>query len=97
MREDAPEVRRLVTTSWTSALPDVNLWTPLLNCVGEKNATCPHAVPRAKYDRLWWYQSCMSHGCSNDGRPVLDPAFHERVREGYLRLAAAEPRRWVVI
>ncbi|MDQ2950808.1 MAG: dTMP kinase [Chloroflexota bacterium] len=28
---------------------------------------------------------------------VLDPAFHERVREGYLRLAAAEPRRWVVI
>ncbi len=28
---------------------------------------------------------------------VLDPAFHERVREGYLRLAAAEPRRWIVI
>ncbi len=28
---------------------------------------------------------------------VLDPAFHERVREGYLRLAAAEPRRWAVI
>jgi dTMP kinase len=28
---------------------------------------------------------------------VLDTAFHERVREGYLRLAAAEPRRWVVI
>ena len=28
---------------------------------------------------------------------VLDPEFHERVREGYLRLAAAEPRRWVVI
>jgi len=28
---------------------------------------------------------------------VLDPAFHERVREGYLRLAAAEPKRWQVI
>jgi len=28
---------------------------------------------------------------------VLDTAFHERVREGYLRLAAAEPRRWIVI
>jgi dTMP kinase len=28
---------------------------------------------------------------------VLDTAFHERVREGYLRLAAAEPRRWAVI
>jgi len=28
---------------------------------------------------------------------VLDPAFHERVREGYLRLATAEPGRWIVI
>ena len=28
---------------------------------------------------------------------VLDAAFHERVREGYLRMAAAEPRRWVLI
>lgn len=26
-----------------------------------------------------------------------DRAFHERVREGYLQLAAAEPDRWVVI
>lgn len=28
---------------------------------------------------------------------VLDAAFHERVRQGYAQLAAAEPRRWVVI
>jgi dTMP kinase len=28
---------------------------------------------------------------------VLDHDFHERVREGYRRLAAAEPGRWVVI
>ena len=28
---------------------------------------------------------------------VLDTAFHTRVREGYLRLAAEEPARWVVI
>ena len=28
---------------------------------------------------------------------VLDTTFHERVREGYLRLAAAEPRRWAII
>lgn len=28
---------------------------------------------------------------------VLDAAFHERVRQGYLSLAVAEPRRWVVI
>ena len=24
-------------------------------------------------------------------------AFHQRVREGYLKLAAAEPERWLVI
>jgi dTMP kinase len=28
---------------------------------------------------------------------VLDAAFHERVRNGYLLLAAEEPRRWLVI
>ena len=28
---------------------------------------------------------------------VLDQAFHERVRDGYLRLAAAEPRRFVLV
>ena len=28
---------------------------------------------------------------------VLDTGFHERVREGYRRLATAEPGRWVVI
>ena len=28
---------------------------------------------------------------------VLDTAFHTRVREGYLRLAAADPKRWAVI
>ncbi len=75
MREDAPDVRRLVTTAWTPALPDVDLWTPVINCLGEKNPTCDRAQPRAKYDRLWWYQSCMSHGCSSDGTPVLHPAF----------------------
>ncbi|TMB26468.1 MAG: DUF4091 domain-containing protein [Deltaproteobacteria bacterium] len=75
LREDAPDVRRLVTTAWTDALADVNQWTPLLNCVGEKNATCSRAAPRARYERLWWYQSCMSHGCSSDGNPILDPAF----------------------
>jgi len=28
---------------------------------------------------------------------VLDPEFHERVRNGYLRLAADEPARWLVL
>ena len=28
---------------------------------------------------------------------VLDTAFHERVRQGYLRLAEGEPDRWVLV
>lgn len=36
-------------------------------------------------DRIW------------DRYEVREPAFHEAVREGYLRLAAAEPARFVVI
>ena len=75
MREDAPEVRRLVTTSLSGDLPSVDLFTPVLNCLGERNPGCPRSVALANYQRLWWYQSCLSHGCSNDGRPVLDPAF----------------------
>jgi hypothetical protein len=75
MRDDAPEVKRLVTTAWTKELPDVDQWTPLLNCVGEGNSTCARTAPRASYARLWWYQSCMSHGCSTDGRPIGDPVF----------------------
>jgi hypothetical protein len=75
VRADASGVRRLVTTALSADLPSVDLWTPVLNCVGEKNPTCPRSVPRASYLRLWWYQSCMSHGCSSDGTPVLDPSF----------------------
>jgi glycosyl hydrolase family 123 len=75
MREDAPEVRRLVTTAWTDALSDVDQWTPVLNCLGEKNPTCDRPAPRSSYQRLWWYQSCMSHGCSSDGKPIKNAAF----------------------
>ena len=70
-REDVPEVRRLVTTADSPELPSVDLFTPLINCVGARNPTCRRTTPHAR----WWYQSCMSHGCSSDGRPVLDPAF----------------------
>jgi hypothetical protein len=73
--EDVPEVRRLVTTAVTSSLPSVDLFTPVINCVGSRNPTCNRAVPRSSFRTLWWYQSCLSHGCSSDGRPITDPAF----------------------
>jgi len=61
--EDAPEVRRLLTTAWSDRLPSIDLWVPLLNCLDPGAPSCPRAAPRSSYDKLWWYQSCMSHGC----------------------------------
>jgi hypothetical protein len=63
LREDATEVRRLLTTSFSDRLPDIDLWVPLLNCLDPRAIACPRPAPRSSYDQLWWYQSCMSHGC----------------------------------
>ncbi len=63
LREDAPEVRRLLTTAYSDQLPSIDLWVPLLNCLDPRAPSCPRAAPRSSYDKLWWYQSCMSHGC----------------------------------
>ena len=71
VRDDAPEVRRLVTTVPSDELPSVDLYVPLVNCVGEANPTCRKPAEGVR----WWYQSCMSHGCRTDGKPVLDEAF----------------------
>ena len=73
--EDAPQIRRLVTTTLSERLPSVDLYVPLVNCIGARGETCAHALPRERYQKLWWYQSCMSHGCSSDGRPVKHPSF----------------------
>ena len=70
--EDVPEVRRLVTTAPSPKLPSVDLFTPTINCMAPKNPTCQSGATKAE----WWYQACMTHGCSKDGRPILDPAFH---------------------
>jgi hypothetical protein len=63
LREDAPEVRRLLTTAYSDRLPSIDLWVPLLNCLDPRAPSCPRPAPRSSYDKLWWYQSCMSHGC----------------------------------
>lgn len=60
-REDVPEVRRLVTAAPAAALPDVDLFVPVVNFFAGGAS--------------WWYQSCMSHGCSKDGKPIKDKYF----------------------
>ena len=74
LREDAPSIRRLVTTAWSDQLPSIDVWVPLLNCLGEGSPNCPRPVARSRYRDaeakgawVWWYQSCMSHGCDPSG------------------------------
>ena len=79
--EDAPRARRLVTTALSGRLPSVDLWVELLNCFAQPpSATCPRPVSREAYAqaeaadaRVWWYQSCVSHGCAKDG--TRNPEF----------------------
>src|SRR5207248_254364 len=63
LREDAPEMRRLLTTSYSAELPSINLWVPPLNCLEITNTACARTVPRTRYQNLWWYHACVSHAC----------------------------------
>ena len=62
-QEDAPEVRRLVTTSYSAELPSISLWCAPMNCLDVTWKVCTRSVPRTRYQSLWWYQSCVSHAC----------------------------------
>lgn len=46
----------------------------------------PVAVARARLE-----------GCGADRLEGLDPAFHQRVRDGFLALAGGDPARWAVV
>lgn len=69
----APKIPVLVTTALTPALAGtVDIWTPPINYLEDKpSQAAEHRSPqRSAYDglgrtdALWWYQSCMVHGCS---------------------------------
>jgi hypothetical protein len=102
IREADPTLATLVTTRYDRRLADaVSIWAPVVNCLDEKPGAdrfCPEPeVPRdtyaselAKGKRLWWYQSCGSHGCDIVGGSyftgwpsyVVDaPAVSHRVME----------------
>lgn len=67
------ELRVLVTTSLNPLLEGVvDILAPNLNCLFPRpgDAYCQGVVPLHRYQaarkkgaRLWWYQSCGSHGC----------------------------------
>ncbi|MDB4965188.1 MAG: hypothetical protein JWN44_877 [Myxococcales bacterium] len=97
LRRVTRDVPRLVTHALTERLHGVvDIWCPIINFVDDKpgNSSAP---PRAAYDahaghgeRIWWYQSCMSHGCDIVGGEyftgwpsyVVDaPAMSHRIME----------------
>jgi hypothetical protein len=78
-----PAIRTLVTTSRTPTLVgQIDIWVPLINCMELKpgfDSYCRETIDRASYDeelragrRLWWYQSCGSHGCNIAGGPYFE-------------------------
>ena len=77
-RRADPKLATLVTTPRTKELEGlIDIWTPLINCFESKPGLpdfCERVVPREVYEpelkqgkKLWWYQSCGSHGCGGIG------------------------------
>lgn len=77
-RQADPGIPVLLTEQLVPALSEVvDIWVTLVNCIDERPgvaADCEETVPRLSYERarrrgsrLWWYQSCASHGCYSVG------------------------------
>ena len=92
VRRAVADVPRLVTHVVDDKLRGaVDIWCPIVNYVDDK-AGNSNPPPRSAYgsDRVWWYQSCMSHGCNIVGGKyftgwpsyVVDaPAMSHRIME----------------
>jgi Domain of unknown function (DUF4091) len=71
-RAGDPAIPTLVTTTTDEAaqngITGIDLFVPVVNFMEDRPGT-PHAgSQRAKYGTVvWWYQSCMSFGCSGVG------------------------------
>jgi hypothetical protein len=98
-RRADPELATLLTEQLVPSLAsEIDLWVTLVNCVEPRPgvpADCERTVTtdgyraaRRRGARLWWYQSCASHGCDVVGGPeatgwpsyVVDvPAMANRV------------------
>lgn len=86
--QPAKGIRRLVTTAYDPQLsPLIDIWVPNVNCVfirGKDGELCSKHPARSSYEvcekngaKVWWYQSCSSHGCHSGpfGKPALDAYF----------------------
>jgi dTMP kinase len=76
------QVLQVVTAFATGGLkPDLTIYLDIDVEEGLRRKLAAHQVGEAEWNRM----------------DQQELAFHRRVREGYLQMAAAEPERWVVI
>ena len=76
------QVLQVITTFATGGLkPDLTIYLDIDVEEGLRRKLAAHQVGEAEWNRM----------------DQQELAFHRRVREGYLQMAAAEPERWVVI
>lgn len=102
MRDAAPEVPRMATTDLNADFYGlITLWNPVVNRLAPKFPSLRDwwrhgGIPRrADYeerlragDSLWWYQSCMSHGCGGTG----DSPLHDNWPSYMVDISAAANR-----
>ncbi|RKI54556.1 DUF4091 domain-containing protein [Corallococcus sp. AB049A] len=89
VRDAGGSIPVLVTTALNPALQgSVDILTPIINCFYPREGpqTCHHvadaATARSKLPssaKVWWYQSCMAHGCTGGPPPdkTLDKAYSD--------------------
>jgi dTMP kinase len=76
------QVLQVITAFATSGLkPDLTIYLDIDVEEGLRRKLAAHQAGEAEWNRM----------------DQQELAFHRRVREGYLQMAAAEPERWVVI
>jgi dTMP kinase len=76
------QVLQVITSFATGGLkPDLTIYLDIDVEEGLRRKLAAHQVGEAEWNRM----------------DQQELAFHRRVREGYLQMAAAEPERWVVI
>jgi uncharacterized protein (TIGR03382 family) len=71
-RAGDPEMPTLVTTTTAEAaangISGIDLFVPVVNFMEDRPGTGHAGSQRSKYGaNVWWYQSCMSFGCSGVG------------------------------
>jgi hypothetical protein len=90
VRTHAPSLLTMVTTEWEPALePLVDIFVPVMNYFDVEGHPRPDRYTKLRKGghKVWWYVSCMSHGCE-DGTDAGLPDFVIDRPASYIRSIA---------